>query len=66
MHPWFYIYSCFVMRGLYGVTFDAFNNTYRYLDVISNINTIYFDNMGSQIYLVELQLERVNTSDTEA
>ena len=54
------------MRGLYGVTFDAFNNTYRYLDVISNINTIYFDNMGSQIYLVELQLERVNTSDTEA
>ena len=54
------------MRGLYGVTFDAFNNTCRYLDVISNINIIRFDNKGSQIYPVELQLDRVNISDTEA
>ena len=55
-----------VMRGLYGATFDAFNNACRYLDVISNIKAIYFDNMGSQIYPVELQLDRVNISDTEA
>ena len=28
---------------------DAFNTTSRYLDDISNINKVYFDNMVSQI-----------------
>ena len=28
---------------------DAFNATSRYLDDILNINTVYFDNMVSQI-----------------
>ena len=28
---------------------DAFNTTSRYLDDISNINNVYFDNMVSQI-----------------
>ena len=45
---------------------DAFNTTSRYLDDILNINTVYFDNMVSQIYLSELQLNKANTSDTEA
>ena len=45
---------------------DAFNTTSRYLDDISNINNIYFDNMVSQIYASELQLNKSNTSDTEA
>ena len=45
---------------------DAFNTTSRYLDAILNINNIYFDNMGSQIYNAELQLNKANTSDTEA
>ena len=31
-----------------------------------NINNIYFDNMVSQIYPSELQLNKANTSDTEA
>ena len=31
-----------------------------------NINNVYFDNMVSQIYPSELQLNKVNTSDTEA
>ena len=44
---------------------DAFNTTARYLDYISNINNIYFDNMVSQIYHAELQLNKANTSDTE-
>ena len=35
---------------------DAFNTTSRYLDDILNINTVYFDNMVSQIYPSELQL----------
>ena len=44
----------------------AFNTTSRYLDDILNINNVYFDNMVSQIYPSELQLNKVNTSDTEA
>ena len=45
---------------------DAFNTTSRYLDNILNINNVYFDNMVSQIYHSELQLNKVNTSDKEA
>ena len=29
---------------------DAFITTSRYLDDVSNINNVYFDNMVSQIY----------------
>ena len=35
-------------------------------DDILNINNVYFDNMVSQIYPSELQLNKVNTSDTKA
>ena len=45
---------------------DAFNTTSRSLDDILNINNVYFDNMVSQIYPSELQLNKANTSDTEA
>ena len=31
-----------------------------------NTNNVYFDNMVSQIYFSELQLNRANTSDTKA
>ena len=31
-----------------------------------NINNVYFDNMVSQIYPSELQLNKANISDTEA
>ena len=44
---------------------DALNTTHRYLDDISNINNVYFDNMVSQIYPSQLQLNKANTSDTE-
>ena len=43
-----------------------FNTTSRYLDDLLNINNIYFDNMVSQIYPSELQLNKANTSDVEA
>ena len=45
---------------------DAFNTTSRYLDDILNINNVYFDNMVSQIYPSELQLNKVPhlTQDT--
>ena len=45
---------------------DAFNTTSRYLDDILNINNVYFDNLVSQIYPLELQLNKTKTSDTEA
>ena len=45
---------------------DAFNTISRYLDDILKIDNVYFYNMVSQIYPSELQLNKVNTSDTEA
>ena len=36
------------------------------MDDILNINNVYFDNMVSQICPLELQRNKVNTSDTEA
>ena len=32
--------------------------------IFLNINNVYFDNMVSQIYPLELQLNKANTSDT--
>ena len=44
---------------------DAFNTTSRYLDDILNINNVYFDNKVCQIYPLELQLNKANTSDKD-
>ena len=45
---------------------EAFNSTSRYLDDLLNIDNIYFDQMMDRIYLKEVQLNRANSSDTEA
>ena len=44
----------------------AFNSTFRYLDDLLYIDDPYFEGMVSQIYPSELQLNKANTSDTEA
>ena len=44
----------------------AFNSTSRYLDDLHNIDNPYFEGMVNQIYPPELQLNKANTSDTEA
>ena len=44
----------------------AFNLTSRYLDDLLNIDNLYFEGMVNQIYPPELQLNKANTSDTEA
>ena len=44
---------------------DAFNTTSRYLNDVLNINNVYFDNIVSQKYSSELQLNKANTSYTE-
>ena len=43
-----------------------FNSTSRYLEDLLNIDNSYFKGMVNQMYLPELQLNKANTSDTEA
>ena len=45
---------------------ESFNSTLRYLDDLLNIDNIYFDQMVDRIYPTELQLNRANSSNTEA
>ena len=45
---------------------DAFNITSRYLEDILNISNVNFDNMVSQIYPLEVKINKANTSDTKA
>ena len=45
---------------------EAFNSTSRYLDDFLNIDNPYFEGMVNQLYPPELQLNKANTSDTEA
>ena len=44
----------------------AFNLTSRYLDDLLNIDNPYFEGIVNQIYPPALQLNKANTSDTEA
>ena len=45
---------------------EAFNSTVRYLDDLLDIDNPYFEQMVGQIYPTELQLNKANSSDTEA
>ena len=45
---------------------EAFNSTSRYLDVLLNIDNIYFEFIVDRIYRAEFQLNKANSSDTEA
>ena len=45
---------------------EDFNSTSRYLDDLLNIDNTYFDGMVKQIYPSKLQLNKANSSDTEA
>ena len=45
---------------------EAFKSTSRYLDDLLNIDSPYFEGMVNRIYAPELQLNKANTSDTEA
>ena len=45
---------------------EAFKSTSRYLDDLLNIDNLYFEDMVNRIYPHELQLNKANTSDTEA
>ena len=45
---------------------EALNSTSRYLDDLLNIDNPYFEQMLDQIYPTELQLNKANSSETEA
>ena len=45
---------------------EAFNSKSRYLDDLLNIDNPYFEGIVNRIYTPELQLNKTNTSDTEA
>ena len=45
---------------------EAFNSTSRYLEDVLNIGNPYFEGMVNQIYQPVLQLNKANTTDTEA
>ena len=45
---------------------EAFKSTSRYLDDILNTDNPYFEGMVNRIYPPELQLNKANTSNTEA
>ena len=45
---------------------EAFNSASRYLDGLLNIDNIYFEQIVNRIYPAELQLNKANSSDTEA
>ena len=45
---------------------EVFNSTSRYLDDLLNIDNPYFEQKVGQIYPTEVQLNKANSSDTEA
>ena len=45
---------------------EAFNSTSRYLGDLLNIDNPYFEQIVGQIYPTELQLNKADSSDTEA
>ena len=49
-----------------GDVIRAFNLMSRYLDDLLNIDNPYFEGMVNQIHPSDLQLNKANTSDTEA
>ena len=61
---------CFVMLSLLDKnqtdTIDAFTSTCRYLDDLLNFDNPYFEQMVGQVYHTEFQLNKANSSDTEA
>ena len=67
---WVFFYERDFMTSLFGDNqgdiIEAFNSTSRYLDDLLNIDNSYFEGMVNQIYPPEMQLNKANTSDTEA
>ena len=55
----------FLSVDKHAIIIDAFNTASRYSDDILNIYNVHFDNMVSQLYPSEIQLNKANTYDTD-
>ena len=62
----FLFYENYLSNDNQAVIIEAFNSTSRYLVDLLNIDNPYFAGMVNQIFPPELQLNKDNTSDTEA
>ena len=60
-----FCYERYLMLSLSGCIqadgVDPFNSTSRYLDDLLNIDNLYFEQMVSQIYPTELQINKVTS-----
>ena len=63
---WVLIVLLLLQICFYFVMRETFNSTSRYLDNLLNIDNPYFEQMVGQIYPTELQLNKANSSGTEA
>ena len=70
MLPLLQICFCFVMRFFLRENqldiIEAFNFNSRYLDDLLKIDNVHFEQMIDRIYPDHLQLNKANSSDTEA
>ena len=57
--------SCCLCQTIEHILLNLYS-TSRYLDVLLNIDNPYFEQIVGQIYPTKLQLNKANTSDTEA
>ena len=48
------------------IRLEAFNSISKYFDDLLHIDNIYFDQMVDRLYPTEFQLNKANSSDTEA
>ena len=56
----------FLNHGSQADAIEAFNSTSKYLDDLLNLDNPYCEGMVNQIYSPELQLNKANTTNTEA
>ena len=57
---------CCLCQTIIKLIIEAFNSTSRHLDDLLNIDNAYFEQMVGLIYPNEHQLNKANSSDTEA
>ena len=61
-----FCYERFPPLSLSQADIEIFHSTSGYLDDLLNIDNVHFEQMVDQIYSAELQVNKANSSDTEA
>ena len=58
--------TCGLFLTIIKIFLEAFNSTSKYLDGLLNIDNFDFEQMASQLYFTELQLNKAKFYDTKA